>query len=225
MALGRPIVCLVTDRHRLPNPSEDALVRLAAAAARGGVDLIQIRERDLHDRRLLALTQRIVSAVRGTNAIVVVNDRLDVAIAAGAGGVHLRADSIRADRVRAISPDSFLIGRSVHTVAEAAAAAASGVDYLVMGTIYATPSKDDVVALAGITGLQAVCRTVSTPVLAIGGVTADKVGDLAGAGAAGLAAVGLFSDAFDRNRHGDLEAALGVLVADLRRAFTPPVYP
>jgi thiamine-phosphate pyrophosphorylase len=222
MALSRPIICLVTDRRRLPNSSEDALVRLAAAAARGGVDLIQIRERDLDDRRLLALTQRIVSEVRGTNAIAVVNDRPDVAMAAGAGGVHLRTDSVGADRVRSISPEGFLIGRSVHTVSEAAAAAATGVDYLVMGTIYSTASKDHAGAFVGTAGLQAVCRSVSTPVLAIGGVTTDKVGDIAAAGAAGLAAIGLFSDALDSNRHGDLEAALHVLVADIRRAFTPP---
>ena len=221
MALRRPIVCLVTDRRRLPDPDLNALVRFAGTAARAGVDLIQIRERDLDDRTLLDLTRRIVSAVEATAAVVVVNDRVDVAIAGGARGVHLRADSISAARARAIAPQGFLIGRSVHGAAEAEAAG-SDVDYLVAGTIYATPSKSGAVSLLGTPGLRTICQAVSVPVLAIGGITTDKVGDIAAAGAAGVAAIGLFTEVIARTSHGDLDAALRLVAARVRHAFDPP---
>jgi thiamine-phosphate pyrophosphorylase len=223
MALSVPTICLVTDRHRLTNPTDDALVLLIECATRAGVDLVHIRERDRDDRSLLELTERIVAAARHTRARVVVNDRSDVAIAAGCGGVHLRADSIAANRVRAFSPPGFIVGRSVHSVAEAVRAEESGADYLVMGTTYPTRSKGRLAPVAGIEALTDVCRAVSTPVLAIGGVTTDKLSSIAAAGAAGVAAIGLFSEAFNESSHGNLDAALGVLVATIRRAFHPSV--
>jgi thiamine-phosphate diphosphorylase len=219
MAPRVPTICLVTDRHRLTDPTDDALVLLIERATKAGVDLVHIRERDRDDRSLLALIERIVAAARHTSARVVANDRVDVAIAAGAGGVHLRADSIPADRARAISPPGFIVGRSVHSVAEAVSAAESGVDYIVMGTTYPTTSKGRLAPVAGIQGLAEVCRAVSTPVLAIGGVTTDKLSNIAAAGAAGIAAIGLFSDAFNESSHGNLDDALGVLVATIHRAF------
>jgi thiamine-phosphate pyrophosphorylase len=219
MASSRPIVCLVTDSRRFAD--EDRLVRLVAAAATAGVDLVQIRERTLDDRRLLALTRRIVRSVAGTRARVVVNERCDVALAAGAAGVHLRADSIAAPRVRQIAPPDFLIGRSVHSRDEAVRAR-DGVDYFVMGTIFATTSKEKAVAPAGTDALAEVCRAVDVPVLAIGGVMADKAGDIAAAGAAGFAAIGLFSDASNAHSDDDLDSVLGDLMAAVRRAFTTP---
>jgi thiamine-phosphate pyrophosphorylase len=216
-----PAICLVSDRRRLTNPSDDALVHLIERAAIAGVTLVQVRERDRDDRVLLRLTERIVTATRATQAKVVVNDRIDVAIAAGCGGVHLRADSMAVDRARAISPPGFLIGRSVHTTEEAVRAAESGADYLVMGTTYPTISKGAHAPLAGIEGLKAVCQAVSTPVLAIGGVTTDKLGSIAAAGAAGVAAIGLFIDVINDDSNGNLDAALGDLVATIRRAFGP----
>ena len=219
MALSRPIICLVTDLRRLAG--EEQLVRLVAGAAAAGVTLVQIRERSLDDRRLCALTRRIIDGVRGTDARVVVNDRCDVALAAGAAGVHLRADSYPATRVRKAIPAGFIIGRSIHSRDEAVDAAAS-VDYLVMGTIFESTSKGADVVPAGTDALAAVCRAVEVPVLAIGGVTADKVGNVAAAGAAGIAAIGLFSDAINATSHGDFPGALGELVAGIRRAFSAP---
>ena len=219
MAFGRPIVSMVTDRRRLADPSPAALVRLAAAAAHAGVDLIQIRERDLDDRELLDLSRRIAAAIRATAATLVVNDRMDVALAAGAGGVHLRADSIGADRMRALAPSGFVIGRSVHSVDEARAAEQSGVDYVTMGTVFPSRSKAGPARLSGLDGLRAVCGAVSVPVLAIGGVAADKVGDVAAAGAAGISAIGLFSDVLSADRDPDIAAALGAVVAGVRREF------
>jgi thiamine-phosphate diphosphorylase len=219
----RPILCLVTDRRRLPEPWDRSLVRLVASAARAGVTLIHVRERDLNDRDLLALTRALLDAAARTSTRVVVGDRADVAIAAGAHGVHLREDSMAADRVRGMAPRGFLIGRSVHTPAGAARAASAGVDYVVMGTIFPTASKPPGVAAAGLPALAAACQASPVPVLAIGGVTADRVGDIAAAGVAGLAAIGLFAEVLTRVVDDDddesIETRMGELVARLRRAF------
>jgi thiamine-phosphate pyrophosphorylase len=190
--LTRPVICLVTDRRRLPDPQDDSLVRLVATAADAGVTLVQVREHDLNDRQLLPLAMRIVEAAH-PHAQVVINERADVARAAGADGVHLRSESVAADRVRRVAAPAFLIGRSVHGAAEARAAAASGVDYLVMGTIFTTRSKPADNELAGLSGLEETCRAVPVPVLAIGGMSLETVDDVAAAGAAGVAAIGLFA--------------------------------
>jgi thiamine-phosphate pyrophosphorylase len=159
------------------------------------VDLVQVRERDLDGGPLTSLVRRCVDAVRGSRARVLVNDRVDVALAAGAHGVHLRADSVPAARVRAICPPGFLLGRSVHARDEAiAAAAAGGLDYLLFGTVFATPSKPGR-APAGLAVLADVASAVTIPVLAVGGVTPDTVEQVVRAGAAGFAAIGMFAAA------------------------------
>ena len=144
--------------------------------------------------RLGAATWRIVTdlleATRGTFTRVIVNDRLDVALACGAAGVHLRGDSIAVADARRLAPGGFLIGRSVRGVDEAVGSA--GADYLVAGTVFPTDSKAGSAAWLGADGLRAIVRAVRTPVLAIGGVTERTVGDVAAAGAAGFAAIGLF---------------------------------
>jgi thiamine-phosphate diphosphorylase len=205
----------VTDRHRTSGNAA-GVVGLAAPAAPAGVSMIQIRERDLDDRQLLELTRRVVDAVRDTPAQVVVNDRTDVAMAAGAAGVHLRADSVSAERVRAITSSGFLIGRSVHSAGEAVAATQTGADYVILGTVYATASKPADTRTVGVAAVAEASRLASVPVLAIGGVAADKVRDLAAAGAGGVAAIGLFADV-PTDPH--LEAALADVVAGVRRAF------
>ncbi len=214
--LSRPVFCLVTDRHR--TQGDDQLVRLVRRATGAGVNLVQIRERGLEDRRLLALTRSIVAAVEGT-ARVVVNDRVDVALAAGADGVHLRADSPPAAAVRAMVPAGFLVGRSVHSEAEALEAAASGVDYLVLGTIFPTASKPAGVLPLGLKPLERAARAIPVPILAIGGITADNVGKVAAAGAAGFAAIGLFADLSRGPAAEGPGAALEPLLAGLRGAF------
>ena len=214
--LSRPVFCLVTDRHR--TQGEDQLIRLVRHATAAGVNLVQIRERALGDRRLLALTRSIVAAVEGT-ARVVVNDRVDVALAAGADGVHLRADSPPAAAVRAMVPAGFLVGRSVHGEAEAIDAAASDVDYLVLGTIFPTASKPAGVSPLGLKPLERAARAIAVPILAIGGITADNVGQVAAAGAAGVAAIGLFADLTREPAAEGPGAALQALLAGLRGAF------
>ena len=189
-----PVICMVTARHRSSPESDRALVDRIDAAARAGVHLVQIRQPDFEGGVLTQLATAAVLAVRGTRARVLVNDRLDVALAAGAHGVHLRGDSMPAARVRAIAPPAFIIGRSVHSPEEAEEAArGGGLDYLIFGTVFSTPSKPGVLS-AGAGPLAAVCASVSLPVLAIGGMVPERLGAVAESGAAGFAAIGLFAE-------------------------------
>ena len=218
------MICLVTDRRRLAGPSASetraraCLVAQARHAADAGIDLLQVRERDLPAADLASIVRDLVAATGGSATRIVVNDRVDVAIACGAGGVHLRGDSIDAAAVRAIAGPRFVIGRSVHSAQDAARA--GGVDYLVAGTTFATDSKPASAPLLGIDGLADVVRASRTPVLAIGGVTEARVDAIAQTGAAGCAAIGLFVggegvDGIDVCR----AVALASLVERLRRAF------
>jgi thiamine-phosphate pyrophosphorylase len=192
----------VTDRRRF-GLSIDDLVARAAAAARAGVDIIQVRERDLPDRELVALVRRIVGAAADTSARVLVNDRADVAIVAGAAGVHLRGDSAPASLVRAMAasaeasapkaPGKFVIGRSVHSLAEVDAAIVDGgADYLLFGTVFPSEGKPDGHPVAGLEALRQACARSPVPVLAIGGMNEARIAQVRDAGAAGFAGIGLF---------------------------------
>ena len=130
-----------------------------------------------------------MAATRSTGCKVVVNDRADVARAAGADGVHLRASGIPVRRARAMGPRGWIVGRSAHDHAEMLAAADA--DYVVYGTVFATGSKPGVVG-QGIDRLAAATRAVSCPVLAIGGVTLERLPELSRCGASGIAAISLF---------------------------------
>ena len=208
-----PVLCLITDRRRL-GLDLDGLVDRIAAAARAGVHLVQIRERDLDGAALLQVAEGAVQAVRGTRTRVLVNDRVDVALAAGAHGVHLRSDSLPASRLRRIVPAAFLVGRSVHSPGEAARVSVEGgLDYLIFGTLFATDSKPGRTA-AGVVALAEAAAATSLPVLAVGGVTRATAGVIAGAGAAGLAAVGLFAEPD--------AARLQTIVRDVIAAFDTP---
>jgi thiamine-phosphate pyrophosphorylase len=188
---------LVTDRRRLAGsvPFEDArrcLLRQAAYAIDARIDCIILRERDLEARDLTDLAIELVRLTRGTQTRVVINDRIDVAVASQADGVHLRADSVRPRDVRGMTPTGFLVGRSVHSVEEAIAA--TTVDYLIAGTVWSSASKSAGHPLLGLDGFEAIVKAVDVPVLAIGGVTVDRARDVGAAGGAGIAAIGLFMD-------------------------------
>jgi thiamine-phosphate diphosphorylase len=182
------MIVLVTDRRRRP------AVEQASEAAAAGVDVIQVRERDLEARDLAELVADVVRVTRGSSTRVVVNDRVDVAMACGADGVHLRGDSMPGVRVRGLAPDGFLISCSVHSAGEAVAAAGAA-DYLVAGTVFPTTSKPGMTQFLGVDGLAAIVGAVSVPILAIGGLTVARAAEVAAAGAAGVAAIGLFADA------------------------------
>ena len=184
-------MCVVTAGRDAPAATLDRI----GAAARAGADLIQIREPQLSSRDLFDLTRRAVDGVRGTIARVLVNERADIAIAAGAAGVHLRGDSVAASRVRAIVAEGFVIGRSVHSVREARDADEDGgCDFVLFGTVFQSAGKPRGHRVAGIDELRLVSAAVRLPVLAIGGVIVDRVAEVAAAGAAGIAAIGLFDD-------------------------------
>jgi thiamine-phosphate pyrophosphorylase len=215
------IVHLVTDRTRLAGraggrPADaSALLAQVEAAVAAGIDVVQVRERDLAARELAAIVTAAVSRSGGSRTRVLVNDRVDVAIACGAAGVHLRGDSLPAARVRSMAPPGFIVGRSVHSVEEAVAEAPF-VDYLIAGTVWATASKPAESPLLGVDGLAAIVRSVAVPVLGIGGVTIARAAPLARAGAAGAAAIALFQPGGDRDRHA---VPLRETVETLRRSF------
>lgn len=195
IALPRPCLCLVTDRRRAAPGA-----RTTAAALRdlhqqlddaidAGIDLIQIRERDLEAATLCAFVTAVVARAPAATRVVV-NDRADVAIAAGAAGVHLRADGPATARMRPLRPAGWIVGRSVHTVEESAAAGEA--DYLIFGTVFPSVSKPIDAPVAGLDALRAACAVSTAPVLAIGGITPDRVAACRDAGAGGIAAIGAF---------------------------------
>ena len=208
----RPIVCVVTRvRGAVGSTEREALLSRLAQAATAGASMIQIRERQIDDRSLLAFTRELVTATRGTGSAVLVNDRLDVALAAGAAGVHLKSNGPAVEDVRRVAPSNFLVGRSIHSLAEAVATESSGgCDYLLFGTVFPSLSKPSDHPVAGTAALAQVCAAVSLPVLAIGGVTPSRAADVAAAGAAGVAGIGYFADSRD----------LAAAVAALRGALT-----
>ncbi len=214
--MASPVLMMVTDRGRVghaPGVSDlDALVKAASQAARAGITMIQVRERGLDDGALLDLAARIVRQSAPLGVMVVVNDRVDVALASGAAGVHLPAAGVAPARVRPMVPSGFLIGRSVHSEAEAVEAERTGAcDYLVFGSIFVSASKPAGHEPAGLEALTRVCRAVRIPVLAIGGVAAERAREIARAGASGLAAIGLFL--------GRDEDGLRTIVRDVTTAF------
>jgi thiamine-phosphate pyrophosphorylase len=190
------MICLVTDRRRLvadeaaPAASPECLVAQVRYAVDAGVDLVHVRERDLEAGALVALVRRLLAVARGTPTRIVVNDRIDIALACGADGVHLRGDSMPIGAARQLAPAGFLIGRSVHGLEEAIAAGSA--DYLIAGTVFPSASKAEATPLLGLDGLRAIVRAVDRPVLAIGGISGERIGEVAAAGAAGFAAIGLF---------------------------------
>lgn len=172
---------------------------------------MQVREQGLGDRNLLRLVEGIVAAVRGSTTRVVVNDRADIAFAAGAGGVHVKSEGPPPMRVRAIAPARWLIGRSVHRPDDVRPAERlEGIDYAICGTVFESASKPGRRPL-GVDGLAGVAREASVPVLAIGGVDAGNAPLVAGAGAAGVAAIGYFTDGWRDSGQIDLEDRVGAL--------------
>lgn len=196
--LRRPCLCLITDRQRIAQRSDCRdLVDFCRLASLAGIDLIQIREKDLKASALLTLTRQVLDAVKGTEALVFVNDRLDVALAASAHGVHLTSQSLSISDVRRVAGDSLLIGVSTHSAGEAIEASLQGADYVLLSPIYDTPSKREYGAPLGLDPLLTATSAATCPVLALGGIDLQNYQDVLHAGASGLAAIRLFTDAQD----------------------------
>ena len=167
------------------------------AAVRGGVNLIQLREKDMAASRLLALAKRLRNLTNG-RALLFINDRIDVALACGADGVQLGEEALSLEAARRVSGGRLLLGRSVHSVESAATAEAAGADLLLLGTIFPTESHAGVAA-GGLELLERVRRHVGLPILAIGGVNADTVASVIRAGASGAAVITAITRSPDPN--------------------------
>ena len=200
----KPLLCYVTDRRSLagaPVPAGNLLLQKIEQAAKAGVDWIQIREKDLSGRELTNLAEQAVLRV-GTGSLVLVNDRLDVAFAAGAAGVHLGENSLSPSEARKLvsrngAQADFLVGVSAHSLEGALQAELAGADYVIFGPVYTTPSKASFGEPQGVRRLTEICKRLTIPVLAIGGITLENAGECTGAGAAGIAAIRLFQDVAD----------------------------
>jgi len=214
---AKSVLCYVTDRRafemacapslgeqtseHVRTQSGQALLQTIRNVAAAGVDWIQIREKDLPARVLVDLAKRAIAGTLRTSAQILLNDRLDVALAIGAAGVHLGESSIPVELVsewrRSAGRVSFRIGVSCHSMEAARAAEDSGADYIFFGPVFATPSKATYGAPQGIDKLHRVCGAVRISVLAIGGVTVENANSCVAAGALGVAAIRLFQESDD----------------------------
>jgi thiamine-phosphate pyrophosphorylase len=219
------LVCYVTDRKQLAaadaagEPAAALLEKIRAAAA-AGADWVQIREKDLPARELLELARKAVATAAG--AKVIVNDRLDVALAAATAGVHLGQESAPAREVvrwcrAGNAPPEFLVGISCHNTEEGRQAEIAGADYVSFGPVFETPSKKSFGAPQGIARLAEFCRKTPMPVIAIGGVNEQNVADCIRAGAAGIAAIRMFQES---RRPAEFSAAIARVKAGVDKPRT-----
>lgn len=192
----KPISYLITT-GKMTNADFDAgrsrIAGVVGRAVESGVTLVQIREKRLSARLLFGLTCSVVVATRGTSTRVLVNDRADVASAAGADGVHLTSNSLSPTIIRRIFGPRFLIGVSTHNIDEVVEVVNGGADFAVFGPVFETPGKS--ADRKGVDALQKACAGVSPfPVVAIGGIDAGRIDGVMAAGASGIAAIRAFDD-------------------------------
>ena len=197
----RPITYLITSgqttRKTSPNSNEFSnILHLIEAAVAAELSLIQIREKQLSTRVLYELVVRGAALTRGTRSRLLVNDRVDVALAAPADGVHLTSGSMPAAAARQLGSSEFLIGASTHSMAEAKAAQEGGADFVLFGPVFETESKKIFGPPQGLEKLRELSSELGAfPVIAIGGVTVESSATCFRVGASGVAAIRLFSDA------------------------------
>ncbi len=178
---------LVTDRSLVHGRSLESALRESVDA---GVPAIQLRERDLSTRQLLSLVRQIHAMTRDRAVPLIINDRVDMAVALDLDGVHLRASSLPVSIARRVVGRHRLIGVSAHSVAEVQRAGYDGADYVILGPIFETPSKREFGDPLGLAVLADACRHSSVPVFAIGGITRERIESVRGAGAFGVAMIG-----------------------------------
>ena len=177
---------VVTDRHQTKGRP---LVSLLQRVLTAGLSTIQLRERDLSARELVALAREVRVVTGSCNSQLLINDRIDVALALEGVGVHLRSNSLPPSVARRLLGPQRLMGISVHSVEEAVQAESQGANYIVLGPIYETPSKQMFGPPLGIQTLEKACRLVRIPIVGIGGVTAERAREMRRAGAFGVAVI------------------------------------
>ncbi|MEZ4599965.1 MAG: thiamine phosphate synthase [Syntrophotaleaceae bacterium] len=197
MVADQPLfpLCLITDRLAL-GPGGD-LLKVVEQALRGGVPAVQLREKDLTSRELFDLASEIRNLTRRHHARLLINDRVDVALAVGADGVHLGHQSLPVAKVRSLLGHKKLIGVSTHRLEEILPAARQGANFLTFSPVYFTPSKAGYGPAQGLERLQSACRTSPIPVLALGGIRPEKLAELRAAGASGIALISAILNAED----------------------------
>lgn len=181
-----PRLYLLTDRHQTLQRFLPSVVNQAMEA---GVRLLQIREKDLGTRDLLALSRNLLALVKHHQGLCLLNDRLDLVLALGADGVHLRSDSFPVSVARRLLGTNHLIGLSTHSVEEARRAEGEGADFIVLGPIFDTPSKRQYGSPLGMHILHEACRSIRLPVFAIGGITPIRIPSVLSSGAYGVAVI------------------------------------
>jgi len=176
---------LVTDRKIAKLP----LTSVIREALRGGVRAVQLREKDLSSRELYDLAKKIRKITREKKALFFINDRIDIALAAGADGVHLGWQSVPADKARKLTGNKFIIGVSTHSLKEALRAQKEGADYITFGPVYQTPSKEGLVDFKGPGAVKRVREKINIPLIAIGGIKEVNARDVVLMGADGIAVI------------------------------------
>jgi thiamine-phosphate pyrophosphorylase len=189
---------LITDRTSLPD--RDSFFAAIETALKAGVKAVQLREKDLQTRELLEVAYKMRSLTSGYGARLFINDRADIALCAGADGVHLGQKSMPCYAVRKIAGNNFLIGVSTHGLKEAHLAEKEGADFITFGPVYATPSKLKYGAPVGVESLKTVSEEINIPVFAIGGIKDDTIRDVMNAGASGIAVISGILGAADTHR-------------------------
>lgn len=177
---------VVTDRHQTKGRP---LVPLLQQVLTAGTSAIQLRERDLSVRELVVLAREVQAVMASSKSQLLINDRIDIALALEGVGVHLRSNSLPLPIARKMLGPQRLLGMSVHAVEEGLLAQAQGADYIVLGPIYETPSKQMFGPPLGIHTLEKACRLVRIPIIGIGGVTAARAREMRHAGAFGAAVI------------------------------------
>jgi thiamine-phosphate pyrophosphorylase len=199
----KPILYLITSGETTEATTPFSLefqniLALVRASLEAGISLIQLREKNLSARTLYELTVSCAGLTRGSETRLLVNDRADIARAAGADGVHLTTRSIETSIIRRTFGASFLIGVSTHTLHEARSARDQGADFAVFGPVFETPSKSSYGSPVGLESLHEAAHLLSPfPLLALGGITTENAARAIGAGASGVAAIRLFGNQRD----------------------------
>jgi thiamine-phosphate pyrophosphorylase len=197
---SKPLIYLITDRQKISLPGDDlklaSLAHFLEQALASGVELIQIRERDLSARELFSFAREIVQMAHRYGASVLINDRADVAVACGAG-VHLTTRSMKAQVVRSTFGDEILIGVSTHSLEEVEEAEREGADFVVFGPVFETESKKIYGPPLGLGMLREVTARATIPVLALGGINLGNFSEALRAGAAGIAGISIFAESSD----------------------------